>query len=81
MEQTRVTLEASKQALSFGSQKMHIVAETQFTRRQRDLLQRKMAMESSDKAHLRLCEIGPCSNIYRASGVREGPGYPKAFND
>jgi hypothetical protein len=55
MEQTRATLEVSKQEQSFESQRMHIVAATQFTLRQRDLLQRKMAMESSDKARLRLC--------------------------
>jgi Zn-dependent peptidase ImmA (M78 family) len=57
MEQTRATLGVSKQALSFGSQRMHMVAGIQSIRLQQDLPQRKMAMELSDKASLKLYAV------------------------
>jgi hypothetical protein len=52
MERTRATLVVRKQALSFGSQKIHIAAEMESTSLLQDLLQRKAVMELSDRAAL-----------------------------
>ena len=54
MERTRATSVARKQALSFGNQKTYIAAEMESTSLLQDLLQRKRAMELSDKAALGL---------------------------
>ena len=54
MERTRATSVVRKQALSFGNQKTYIAAETESTRLLTDLLQRKRAMELSDRAALGL---------------------------
>jgi hypothetical protein len=55
MERTRATSVVRKQALSFGNQKTYIAAETESTSLLQDLLQRKRAMELSDRVASGLC--------------------------
>lgn len=79
MERTRATLVVRKQALSFGSQKIHIVAEMESTSLLQDLLQRKAVMELSDKGCFGVIIVTVlCVNIHN---VTTGSANLQIFHD